>query len=80
MILHENASGGVIKPRGHLGTNLMNLCETIIKIQKDENDKSQSIISAFLTRGKDFKDFTITQCDQGVPYLSDLKEYNKQKY
>lgn len=80
MILHENASGGVIKPRGHLGTNLMNLCETIIKIQKDENDKSQSIISAFLTRGKDFNDFVITQDGQGTPYLSDLKIYNKQKY
>lgn len=80
MILHENASGGVIKPRGHLGTNLMNLCETIIKIQKDENDKSQSIVSAFLTRGKDFDDFTITMDGQGVPYLNDLKIYNKQKY
>lgn len=80
MILHENASGGVIKPRGHLGTNLMNLCETIIKIQKDENDKSQSIVSAFLTRGKDFDDFTITMDGQGVPHLNDLKIYNKQKY
>lgn len=80
MILHENASGGVIKPRGHLGTNLMNLCETIIKIQKDENDKTQSIVSAFLTRGKDFDDFTITMDGQGVPYLNDLKIYNKQKY
>lgn len=80
MILHENASGGVIKPRGHLGTNLMNLCETIIKIQKDENDKSQSIVSAFLTRGKDFDDFTITMDGAGTPYLSDLKVYNKTKY
>jgi len=80
MILHENASGGVVKPRGHLGTNLLNLCETIIKIQKDENDKSQSIVSAFLTRGRDFDDFTITMDGQGTPYLSDLKIYNKQKY
>lgn len=80
MILHENASGGVVKPRGHLGTNLMNLCETIIKIQKDDNDKSQSIVSAFLTRGRDFNDFTITMCGAGIPHLADLKTYIKQKY
>lgn len=80
MILHENASGGVVKPRGHLGTNLMNLCETIIKIQKDDNDKTQSIVSAFLTRGRDFNDFTITMDGAGTPYLADLKIYNKQKY
>ena len=80
MILHENASGGVIKPRGHLGTNLMNLCETIIKIQKNENNKDESIISAFLTRGKDFDDFAITMDYQGIPFLSELQEYKKNKY
>jgi hypothetical protein len=79
MILHENASGGLVKPRGHLGTNLMNLCETIIKIEKDTNDKTQSIISAFLTRGMPFDDFTITMDGQGIPYLSDMKVYNKNK-
>lgn len=79
MILHENASSGVVKPRGHLGTNLMNLCETIIKIEKDSNDKSQSIVSAFLTRGRDFNDFTITMDLQGVPFLSDMKQYKTNK-
>jgi len=80
MILHENASGGVIKPRGHLGTNLMNLCETIIKIQKNENNKDESIVSAFLTRGRDFDDFTITMDGFGTPFLSDLQEYKRNKY
>jgi len=79
-VLHENASGGVVKPRGHLGTNLMNLCETIIKIEKDSNDKDYSIISAFLTRGKPFESFRITMDYQGIPYLSEMEKYERKLY
>lgn len=79
-VLHENASGGVVKPRGHLGTNLMNLCETILKIEKDSNDKTQSIISAFLTRGRPFDDFCITMDYQGTPFLSDLQHNGNKRF
>lgn len=75
LILHENSSGGIIKPRGHLGSNLVNLSETIIRIEKDQNDRTQSIVSAFETRGKEFNQFTITMDYQGIPFLSDFKEY-----
>lgn len=80
VVLHENASSGFIKPRGHLGTNLMNLCETAIRIQKDPNDKFQSIVSAALTRGRSFEDFALTMDDQMIPYLSDLSPYEKENF
>lgn len=80
VVLHENASSGFIKPRGHLGTNLMNLCETAIRIQKDPNDKFQSIVSAALTRGRSFEDFALTMDDQMIPYLNDLSPYEKEKF
>lgn len=75
VVLHENASSVITKPRGHLGTNLMNLCETAIRIQKDTNDKFQSIVSAALTRGRSFEDFALTMDDQMIPYLNDISPY-----
>jgi hypothetical protein len=79
-VLHENASGGIVKPRGHLGTNLMNLCETIIKIEKDSNDNNYSVITAFLTRGRPFENFRLTMDYQGIPYLSEMEKYERQRY
>ena len=78
-MLHENA-GESGKARGHLGTNLKNLCETIIKIQIDRNNKSKSIISAEATRGRDFESFAIEIDGQGMPFLSDYSEYSNGKF
>ncbi|WP_407475408.1 hypothetical protein [Elizabethkingia anophelis] len=79
VVLHENSSvGGGNKARGHLGTNLVQMCETVISIQKDTNDKTRSIITAKETRGMDFEPFTIQTDYQGVPYLSDLEKYDKE--
>lgn len=77
VVLHENPTPENAfnsKPRGHLGTNLMNLCETGLRIRKDPNDKTRSIISAALTRGRDFTDIVLTMDDQMIPYLDDLED------
>lgn len=82
VVLHENPSGsgsGIRKPRGSLGTNLMNLCETAILIEKDPNDKTQSIVSANLTRGQPFEDLSLTMDYQMIPYLDDMP-VTKQNY
>lgn len=78
VILHENpGSNGFTlgnKPRGHLGTNLMNLCETGLRIVKDQEHGYRSIVSAALTRGRDFDEFELTMDDQMIPYLEDIDE------
>ena len=78
-ILHENA-GESGKARGHLGTNLKNLCESIIKIEIDKNERSKSIVSALAMRGEEFDKFCIEMDYQGVPYLSDYEQYERKKY
>lgn len=78
-VLHENA-GESGKARGHLGTNLKNLCESIIKIEVDKNNRSKSIISALAMRGREFETFCIEIDGQGMPFLSDYESYDKQKW
>jgi len=52
-VLHENPSDG--KLRGHIGTELMNKAETVIKVEKLESDKSVSKISCDMVRGLEFE-------------------------
>lgn len=52
-VLHENPSDG--KLRGHIGTELMNKAETVIKVEKLESDKNVSKISCDMVRGLEFE-------------------------
>ena len=52
-VLHENPSDG--KLRGHIGTELMNKAETVIKVEKLESDKQVSKISCDMVRGIEFE-------------------------
>ena len=83
LVLHENGSeSGMGKAKGHLGSLLENTCETTIRVRKDPDNKSQSIVSGALTRNGDFEDFIIEMDMQGVPYLSvaaDQPKIKKQK-
>lgn len=75
LVLHENGSDfGNGKAKGHLGSLLENTCESIIRIEKNSNDKGQSIVSAKAMRGLEFEPFVIETDFQGVPYLSDYVE------
>lgn len=52
-VLHENPSDG--KLRGHIGTELMNKAETVIRVEKLESDKAVSKISCDMVRGIEFE-------------------------
>ena len=53
-VLHENKGDG--KARGHIGTELINKAETILKVEKLDSDKAVSKISCEMVRGLDFED------------------------
>lgn len=53
-VLHENKEGG--KARGHIGSELVNKAETILRVEKLEQDPRVSKISCEMVRGLDFDD------------------------
>lgn len=53
-VLHENK--GDMKARGHIGTELTNKAETIISVQKLQDDRDLSKIHCDRVRGLDFDD------------------------
>ena len=68
VVLHENPSKEVTKARGHIGTELTNKAETIIRFEKNNRDKKQTIIMADDTRGEEFEPiyFEIEQNERGL--------------
>lgn len=75
MVLHENGSqmgGG--KAKGHLGSLLENTCETVIRVEKDGNDKNVSIVSGVETRNKEFDNFTIEMDNDWTPHLRHIDD------
>lgn len=51
-VLHENKADG--KARGHIGSELVNKAETVLKVEKLESDKKYSRLSCEMVRGLDF--------------------------
>lgn len=72
-ILHVNKGNGMA--RGHIGTELENKCQTLIRITKDENDYSISKFEEEFGRGKGIADFDFTidnsKVDFGIPVVVD---------
>lgn len=68
VVLHENPSKETTKARGHIGTELTNKAETIIRFEKNSHDKKQTIIMADETRGEEFEPiyFEIDQNERGL--------------
>lgn len=52
-VLHENISDG--KLRGHIGTELMNKAESVLRVEKEKNDLGISTISCDMVRGLEFE-------------------------
>lgn len=73
-VLHENPSDG--KLRGHIGTELMNKAETVLRVEKLESDKSISKLSCDMVRGRDFEDIYFT-IEDDIPVLK--YNYNENK-
>ena len=67
------------KAKGHLGSLLENTCETIIRVEKDKNNRSRSIVSPKEMRGEEFEPFIIEMDFQGIPYISILEEHEQGK-
>ena len=64
----------VKKAKGHLGSLLENTCETVIRVEKDQNDSMTSIVSPALTRNREFGKFIIEMDDHWIP---SLRRYNE---
>ncbi|CAL2106680.1 AAA domain-containing protein [Tenacibaculum sp. 190524A02b] len=66
-VLHQNKADG--NSRGHVGTELENKAETIIRITKDETDGSISWIEEIYGRGRGFEKFSFSIDDKGLPEI-----------
>lgn len=64
-VLHQNKGDG--NSRGHIGTELNNKAETILRVTKDEKDGSVSWIEEVFGRGKGFEKFAFQVNDEGLP-------------
>lgn len=68
-ILHENKSNS--SSRGHIGTELENKSEAIVRIVKAENDDNYSAIEAESMRGHSFDPYIFTINEEGLPEMAD---------
>jgi hypothetical protein len=66
-IIHQNK--GNEYARGHLGTELINKCETHISVEVDKGDKSISIVNPNDTRDISFNPFAFRINNDGLPEL-----------
>jgi hypothetical protein len=71
-VLHQNKGDG--NSRGHIGTELNNKAETILRISKNETDPSISTIEEVFGRGKGFNKFAFRVNDHGLPEVIDALE------
>tara|TARA_R110000744_G_scaffold373654_1_gene485953 strand:- start:184 stop:999 length:816 start_codon:yes stop_codon:yes gene_type:complete len=69
-VLHQNKGDG--NSRGHIGTELNNKSEAILRVTKDENDSSVSYIEEVFGRGKGFDKFSFRVNDNGLPEIVSL--------
>lgn len=74
-VLHQNKGNG--ESRGHIGTELNNKAETILRITRDETDASVSWIEEVFGRGKGFDKFQFYVDDEGMPHVIEGFSYSK---
>lgn len=76
-ILHENKSNQ--NARGHIGTELQNKCESVMRVSKVENNDEYSAIEAEYMRGLSFEPFLFYIDDEGIPKLDMEAEIEKKQ-
>lgn len=69
-VLHQNKGDG--NSRGHIGTELNNKSQAILRVTKDENDGSVSTIEEVFGRGKGFEKFSFRVNENGLPEVIEL--------
>lgn len=67
-VLHTNKGDG--NARGHLGSELVNKAETVLKVELEDETKNILVTPEF-TRGKPFDEFALYRDENGVPCLLD---------
>ena len=68
-ILHQNK--GDENARGHIGTELSNKAETVLQVEKDENNPDISKVKAAHIRAVDFEPFAFRINGEALPELLD---------
>lgn len=71
-ILHMNKNDR--NPRGHVGTEAQNKAETVLTIERDQNDSDVFVVTPKNTRDIDFPPFCFTIHENGLPYLTEQME------
>ncbi len=66
-VLHQNKADN--NSRGHIGTEMNNKAETVIVISKNPDNSNNSIVQAMHIREKEFKPFSFTVNEEGLPTL-----------
>jgi hypothetical protein len=68
LIIHKLI--GVNKPTGHLGSYILKKAETVVFLEKEdeENKDSNIIVSHKYSRGRSFNDFAFNVNSGGLPY------------
>lgn len=66
-VLHQNK--GNDDARGHLGTELVNKAETVIRVAKDPEDREVSTLTPEMCRDRDFEPFGFSIDEHGLPVL-----------
>ena len=74
-VLHLNKADS--NPRGHLGSELQQKCESILHVQKKESNVC--MVNPLLTRDKEFNSFTFRINENGIPEI-DLNCSYKQSH
>lgn len=74
-VLHENPTSD--KARGHIGTEMMNKSETVIKVEVDSKEDEISGVYPDMCRNKSFTAFPIAINDDGIPYIPNEPLNNK---
>ncbi len=68
-VLHQNKGDG--NSRGHIGAELENKAETIIRVTRDENNANVSSIEEVYGRGRGFENFDFSINKQGIPEVTE---------
>lgn len=67
VVLHQNKSDS--NPKGHIGSQLNQKCETVLSVERDQENKGISKIEPTQSRGLDIEPIYITVNEKGIPEI-----------
>lgn len=69
VVIHENKGNSYMK--GHIGSQLMQKCETVLNVAKSTMDAGVTVVSSTYNRGKDIPDDYFTLDENAIPVDAD---------